>query len=146
MPLSKSKGHPLHNSIEETLIEVGLIHEVDTPDGTMISLVYDELSEKRRALYLVEDLFLEIIKTQLAKTGITSFDAPVIRTQQDTLPQIGQFAWDFAGPSYLMGLRHIKKDSTPSPAFIAGDIRTPHLCSADKAGKTGGYTHCPREL
>lgn len=115
-----TKGHLLHDAVEEKLLNLGALYTQDTPEGQMIGLRGQvELSKKRKAILIAESIVLSSMRSWLTKTGMSSYQATKIRG--DTLPSFGPFNWDLVGPSYLSGLVDYTKTEV-KPGFIVGDI------------------------
>lgn len=116
-----ARGQLLHSDVESVLESLSLIHRVMEPDGEVICLKDIEgLTARRRAALITEDIILGAIRNWLIKTGWSSTNALQIRSRE-SYAKIGQFAWDFAGPCYLAGIRNTTADTVEN-GFIMGEI------------------------
>lgn len=70
-----------------------------------------------RARDLTERVLLDGLREWCRKTGMASYNAIRVRGDQDLRP-IGPFAFDLAGPSYLLPLQ----GSSTKPGFVVADV------------------------
>jgi hypothetical protein len=71
---------------------------------------------------VTEAILLKAIKMWLRNLGFASFDKIALRDDDIALPQVGTFAWDLTGPSYLAPMIDWKSEGKPAPGFIACDV------------------------
>jgi hypothetical protein len=121
LPVEKAKGQLLANLVMARLEQVKLITRASSPEGDIIG-TWDSgpMTNRRRAVLIVEDAILNALKTWLAKINWTSPQAAKTRARGLT-PQFGQFRFDLVGPSYLNSIVHFKSERKIN-GFIVGDI------------------------
>jgi hypothetical protein len=130
-PVTPTKGHLLHGSIEEKLLELRLVSLRPSPDGEVIQLDGSQgWTARRRAARITESLVLSAMKTWLVRTGWSS-PGTVKTREEHPLPAYGQYLWDLTCPTYLAGMRSYAS-GTPAPGFLVADIVLDrHLTSDD---------------
>ena len=80
-----------------------------------------------RARDLTERIILDGLREWSRKIGLASYNAIRIRGDADLMP-IGPFAFDFAGPSYLLPL----KSGRAGPGFVVADVFAEGRLTADQ--------------
>jgi len=75
-----------------------------------------------RARLKTENMLLLTIQDWVKKLGYASYDKVEIRKENVTLPKVGNFNWDLAGPSYHCYIRQAKPDRGIKPGFFVCDV------------------------
>lgn len=121
LPVQNAKGHLLHSLVESKLLELRLIHKLETPAGTEITTEpLSGIRARRRAAIAVEDIVLSALRTWLIKMAWSSTNTVKLR-DAESVPQFGQFAFDLVAPSYLASIRR-HSNARMLPGYIVGDI------------------------
>lgn len=115
------KGQLPVETVAKRLIAARFMKEVfDIDDGRCFelapSLAYGS-AEGMRARDLTERILLDGLREWSRKIGLASYNAIRIRGDEDLKP-IGPFAFDFAGPSYLLPLQ----GANTKPGFVVADV------------------------
>ena len=125
------KGQVPVETVAKRLIAAGFMTEVyDTEDGRCFnlapSLAYGSASGMR-ARDMTERILLDGMREWARKIGLASYNAIRIRGDEDLKP-IGPFAFDFAGPSYLLPLQGIGG----KPGFVVADVFSEGVLTANE--------------
>lgn len=137
------KRHISAESLLERLIKAGLVKEVDLPVG-QISIVRcdrEQLSDipsmwgKMKGRLIAEKVTLLAVKDWARNLGMVSYDSVETREDEDreSLPKVGTFNWDLAGPSYLHPMRTYTSTAL-KPGFFVCDIALNGWISPDDIG------------
>ena len=115
------KGQLYVETVAKRLIAANFMKEVyDADDGRCFelapSLAHGSLNGMR-ARDLTERILLDGMREWSRKIGLASYNAIRIRGDEDLRP-IGPFAYDFAGPSYLLPLQ----GANTNPGFVVADV------------------------
>lgn len=119
--VTPQKGQLPSETVAKRLIAAGFISEVyDADDGRCFeltpSLAYGS-PVGMRARDLTERIVLDGMREWSRKIGLASYNSIRIRGDED-LKAIGPFAFDFAGPSYLLPLQ----GPGIKPGFVVADV------------------------
>lgn len=129
LPVEPARNNRIYNDILSELKFLRLVKEVERPSGVYLELSTAGVSVQRYfALEVVQNIILAGIKGWLVRLNFSSNNKLETRDLNKSLPQIGQFRFDFAGPSYISSL----KRSPESNGFIVGDVIVGReLCKED---------------
>lgn len=123
----RQTGHLSAETVKTRLEAADLLHTIEVPSvGECISLtdaLFLRSSEDAalRARLVTEGILLNAVKNWARKLGAASYDK--IQTRDDaSLPKVGTFAWDLAGPSYLRPMVRRAADGKPKPGFLVCDV------------------------
>jgi hypothetical protein len=115
------KGQLFVETVAKRLIAAGVmkeIHEVDMGRCyLLIPMIGYAPSSVQRARDLTEKVMLDGLREWARKIGLASYNAIRVRGDADLKP-IGPFAFDMAGPSYLIPLQK----TVGKPGFIVADV------------------------
>lgn len=120
-PSEPLKGQVLASSVLAKLEEATLVKEFSSDFGPVLAVSRPALGvpdiDGIQARESVELIILDGLREWARRIGAASFDQIRIRGEP-TLQPIGRFAFDLAGPSYLLPLR---KAGTRRPGFLVAD-------------------------
>ena len=123
----RQSGHMSAATVYQRLSDADLLHLVEVPGvGDCVSLtdaLFLRAAEDAtlRARLVTEGILLTAVKDWARKLGAASYGK--IQTRDETvLPQVGTFAWDLAGPSYLRPMVRRTADGKPKPGFLVCDV------------------------
>lgn len=105
--------------VEKRLLGAGFMREVYLDNVVHYELpisLANASPEGLRARDLTERILLDGVREWARKIGLVSFNAVRVRSEPDLKP-IGPFAFDLAGPSYLLPLQGPGK-----PGFVVADV------------------------
>jgi hypothetical protein len=115
------KGQLFVEMVAKRLIAAGFMTEsYDAEDGRCFDLapsLRKGNAAGMRARDMTEKILLDGMREWARKIGLASYNAIRIRGDEDLKP-IGPFAFDFAGPSYLLALQGIGG----KPGFVVADV------------------------
>lgn len=115
------KGQLTVEVVKQRLLKANFMNEINNEeDGQCFSLAPSLASGSiagMRACNLAERIILDGMREWSRKIGLASYNSVRIRGDADLKP-IGPFAFDFAGPSYLLPLQ----GSNTKPGFIVADV------------------------
>jgi len=137
------KKHISAESLLERLIKAALVKEIDLPGG-QISVMRCDIEQvsdlpsmwgKMKSRLIAEKITLLAVKDWARNLGMVSYES--VETREDegrnTLPKVGTFNWDLAGPSYLHPMRTYSS-TTLKPGFLVCDIALNGWISPDDIG------------
>ncbi|WP_339547221.1 hypothetical protein [Pseudomonas sp. RA_35y_Pfl2_P32] len=137
------KRHISAESLLERLIKAGLVKEVDLPVGQISIMRCDreQLSDipsmwgKMKGRLIAEKVTLLAVKDWARNLGMVSYESVETREDEDreSLPKVGTFNWDLAGPSYLHPMRTYTSTAL-KPGFFVCDIALNGWISPDDIG------------
>ncbi|UZE17894.1 hypothetical protein LOY70_29290 [Pseudomonas sp. B21-054] len=137
------KRHISAESLLERLSKAGLVKEVDLPAGQISIMRCDreQLSDiptmwgKMKGRLIAEKVTLLAVKDWARNLGMVSYESVETREDEDreSLPKVGTFNWDLAGPSYLYPMRTYDS-TTLKPGFFVCDIALNGWISPDDVG------------
>jgi hypothetical protein len=120
-PVIDQRGHVRSELLIKRLVEARFVEEVNHADHgrcyALTAALGDGTWEDLRARSLAEGVLLDGIREWVRKIGLASYGAIRIRGEQGLRP-IGAFAFDLAGPSYLLPLQV----SAAKPGFFVADV------------------------
>ena len=111
----------------ERLLAVDLVEVIDVSGiGRCIMLAADKYfgapsREVFKARLTVEKILLRAVRDWARKVGAVSYNKVALRDDGNGLPQVGTFAWDLAGPSYLLPMVRWGGSGKPKPGFLVCD-------------------------
>lgn len=115
------KGQLPVETVAQRLVKAGFMNEIyDAEEGRCFSLAPSLAfgnATGMRARDLTERILLDGMREWSRKIGLASYNSVRIRGDVDLKP-IGPFAFDFAGPSYLLPLQ----GANAKPGFIVADV------------------------
>ncbi|WP_342623667.1 hypothetical protein [Pseudomonas alkylphenolica] len=137
------KRHISAETLLERLSKAGLVKEVDLPAGQISIMRCDreQLSDiptmwgKMKGRLIAEKVTLLAVKDWARNLGMVSYESVETREDEDreSLPKVGTFNWDLAGPSYLYPMRTYTS-TTLKPGFFVCDIALNGWISPDDIG------------
>jgi hypothetical protein len=120
-PIIAQRGQVHSDLVAKRLIAADFLSEVyDSENKPHYELPYSLASATHagmRARDLTERVLLDGLREWCRKTGMASYNAVRVRGDQDLKP-IGPFAFDLAGPSYLLPLQ----GGANRPGFVVADV------------------------
>lgn len=141
-PIAQKK-HISAESLLERLIKAALVKEVDLPGGQISVMRCDseQMSDipsmwgKMKSRLIAEKVTLLAVKDWARNLGMVSYESVETREDEgrDTLPKVGTFNWDLAGPSYLHPMRTYSS-TVLKPGFFVCDIALNGWISPDDIG------------
>ena len=130
-PVFPQKGQLYVETVASRLIAAGFMKEVSEAEmGRSYVLHYEfgySTSAIQRARDLTERVLLDGLREWARKIGLASYNAIRVRGECELKP-IGPFAFDFAGPSYLLPLNR----GTSKPGFVVADVFAEGIMTADQ--------------
>lgn len=130
-PIFPQKGQVSSEMVAKRLIAAGFIrdyHHID--EGHVYDLAFSLANGTPtglRARDLTERVLLDGVREWCRKIGMASYNAVRIRGDAD-LKAIGPFAFDLAGPSYLLPLQ----GPASKPGFVVADVFAEGILTADQ--------------
>jgi hypothetical protein len=119
-PILPIEGQLSVDIVAQTLIKASFIKEIETADHGMCYQIQPSLHShgfgNMRARMLAEGVLLDAVREWARHIGMAGFNSIRIRGEAD-LKAIGPFAFDLAGPSYLLPL----KGQGSQPGFLVAD-------------------------
>ena len=120
-PTLPMKGQLSTKVVSDRLLKAGFLQHWDDPThGPCFELSYDVMAaispSDLTARRLAEGVVLDGLREWVRYNGFAGFDSIAVRGEGSLRP-IGPFAFDLAGPSYLLPLRHSK-----APGFFVADV------------------------
>jgi hypothetical protein len=120
-PVIPQKGQVSVEIVAKRLIAAGFIkemnHEQHGPCYTLVSSLGGASWGSIRAQALAEAVLLDGVREWIKKIGMAGYNTVLIRGDENLRP-IGPFAFDLAGPSYLLPLQ----GSAKKPGFVVADV------------------------
>jgi hypothetical protein len=137
------KKHISAESLLERLLKATLVKEVDFPGG-QVSIVRCDREHlldiasiwgKMKSRLIAEKVTLLAVKDWARNLGMVSYESVETREDEgrDTLPKVGTFNWDLAGPSYLFPMRTYSSTNL-KPGFFVCDLALNGWISSDDIG------------
>jgi hypothetical protein len=125
------KGQLFVDTVASRLIAADFIKEINDVDlGRCFVLHYAfgySTSNTQRARDLTERVLLDGMREWARKIGLASYNSIRVRGDADLKP-IGPFAFDLAGPSYLLPLQR----GAGKPGFIVADVFSEGILTVDQ--------------
>lgn len=135
------KKHISAESLLERLVKASLVKEVSLPGGDLCVVRCDQQQlldipsvwAKMKGRLIAEKVALLAVRDWSRNLGMVSYDAVETREDEDleTLPKVGTFNWDLAGPSYLFPMREYI-DTALKPGFFVCDLALSGIVSVDQ--------------
>ncbi|MHA6645695.1 hypothetical protein [Mesorhizobium sp. A623] len=120
-PVIPQRGQVAADLVAKRLVSAGFVKEVsDIEQGRCFSLAASfggPSLESVRARALTEAVLLDGVREWARKIGLAGYNTLLIRGDPNLRP-IGPFAFDLAGPSYLLPLQ----GSATKPGFVVADV------------------------
>lgn len=137
------KKHISSESLLERLIKATLVKEIKIPGGETCIVRCDiehlldatSLWAKMKGRLIAEKITLLAVKDWSRNLGMVSYDSVETREDEDstTLPKVGTFNWDLAGPSYLFPMRG-QGSVGIKPGFLVCDMALSGRVSLEHIG------------
>jgi hypothetical protein len=124
----RQKKHLSAETILDRFIKANIVSEIDVPGvgacvvlSRMINRTAPDVASLRARL-VTEAVLLKAVKMWLRNLGLVSYDKIATRDEDGRLPQVGTFAWDLTGPSYLIPMVEWSDQGKKNPGFVACDV------------------------
>jgi hypothetical protein len=130
-PVMPRKGQVHADLVAKRLIKADFLKEIhDSDEGLCYEMPFSLASAVTvgmRARDMTERILLDGMREWLRKIGMASYNAIRVRAEPDLKP-IGPFAFDLAGPSYLLPLQ----GAATKPGFVVADVFAEGILTIDQ--------------